>query len=126
VAEEVRKLAERSGQSAKEIALLIESSNQAVGEGRNTVHTAVEVLNQIQVHIGQVTTMSLEIAAAADQQAAATADVAKDAEVGARKAAENASASIELSATVSVSAQTSDDLARTADGLTHLMEQFRT
>ena len=126
VAEEVRKLAERSGQSAKEIALLIETSNQAVGEGRNTVHTAVEILSQIQVHIGQVTTMSLEIAAAADQQAVATSDVARNAELGAQKATENASASTELSATVTLSAQTSDDLARTADGLTHLMEQFRT
>jgi PAS domain S-box-containing protein len=126
VAEEVRKLAERSGQSAKEIALLIETSNQAVGEGRDTVQLAVTVLSQIQEHIGQVTTMSLEIAAAAEQQARATAEVAEQAEHGAQKAQENASASIELSATVTTSADTSDALARTADGLTHLMEQFRT
>jgi methyl-accepting chemotaxis protein len=126
VAEEVRKLAERSGQSAKEIALLIETSNQAVGEGRQTVQTAVEVLTQIQDHIGQVTTMSLEIAAAAEQQATATSEVARQAEMGAEKAIENASASIELSSTVTTSAETSDQLAQTADGLTHLMEQFRT
>ena len=126
VAEEVRKLAERSGQSAKEIALLIESSNLAVGEGRSTVRTAVEVLTQIQEHIGQVTTMSLEIASAAEQQAKATSDVAQQAELGAQKAQENASASVELSATVTLSAETSDQLARTADGLAHLMEQFRT
>jgi methyl-accepting chemotaxis protein len=126
VAEEVRKLAERSGQSAKEIALLIETSNQAVGDGRHTVQTAVEVLTQIQEHIGQVTTMSLEIAAAADQQASATSDVARQAELGAQKAQENASASVELSATVTLSAETSDQLARTADGLTNLMEQFNT
>jgi PAS domain S-box-containing protein len=126
VAEEVRKLAERSATSAKEIALLIETSNQAVGEGRDTVQLAVSVLSQIQEHIGQVTTMSLEIAAAAEQQARATAEVAEQAELGAQKAQENASASIELSATVTSSADTSDQLARTADGLTHLMEQFRT
>ena len=126
VAEEVRKLAERSGQSAKEIALLIESSNLAVGEGRSTVQTAVDVLTQIQIHIGQVTTMSLEIASAAEQQATATSGVARQAELGAQKAQENASASVELSATVTLSAETSDQLARTADGLTHLMEQFQT
>ena len=126
VAEEVRKLAERSAQSAKEIALLIETSNQAVGEGRETVQLAVTVLTQIQEHIGQVTSMSLEIAAAADQQARATTEVAQQAETGAQKAQENASASIQLSATVATSAETSAQLARTADGLTHLMEQFRT
>ena len=126
VAEEVRKLAERSAQSAKEIALLIETSNQAVGEGRETVQMAVSVLTQIQEHIGQVTTMSLEIASAAEQQARATTEVAQQAEMGAQKAQENASASIQLSTTVTTSAETSDQLARTADGLTHLMEQFRT
>ena len=126
VAEEVRKLAERSAQSAKEIALLIASSNQAVGEGRETVRFSVTVLSQIQEHIGQVTTMSLEIAAAAEQQAGATAEAAEQAELGAQKAQENASASIQLSATVTQSAETSDQLARTADGLTHLMEQFHT
>jgi len=126
VAEEVRKLAERSAQSAKEIALLIESSNLAVNEGRQTVHQAVDVLAQIQEHIGQVTDMSLEIAAAAEQQSKATAEVAQQVEVGAQKAQENASASIELSATVATNAATSDQLARTADGLTNLMAQFRT
>jgi len=126
VAEEVRKLAERSATSAKEIALLIETSNLAVVEGRNTVQTTVSVLSQIQEHIGQVTTMSQEIAHAAGQQAEATSEVARQAELGVQKAHENASASIELSATVTSSAQTSDQLARTADGLTELMVQFRT
>lgn len=126
VAEEVRKLAERSAHSAKEIAQLIETSNLAVGEGRATVQQAVAVLSEIQEHIGQVTSMSLEIAAAAEQQASATTEVAEQAELGAQKAQENASASIQLSATVTQSAVTSGHLARTADGLKSLMTQFRT
>ena len=126
VAEEVRKLAERSAQSAKEIAQLIETSNQAVGEGKGTVQVSVEVLSEIQDHIGQVTSMNLEIAAAADEQARATAEVAMQAELGAQKAQENASASIQLSATVATSAATSEQLALTAEGLKTLMGQFRT
>ena len=70
--------------------------------------------------------MSQEIASAAGQQAVATSEVAQQAELGVQKAQENASASIELSATVTSSAQTSDQLARTADGLTDLMVQFKT
>ena len=126
VAEEVRKLAERSAQSAKEIAQLIETSNQAVGEGKGTVQVSVNVLSEIQDHIGQVTSMNLEIAAAADEQARATSEVAMQAELGAQKAQENASASIQLSATVATSAATSEQLALTAEGLKTLMGQFRT
>jgi len=126
VAEEVRKLAERSGHAAKEIAQLIEGSNEAVAQGRSTVQLAVGALDQIREHIGQVTSMSLEIAAASDEQASASAEVAQQVELGAHKAQENASAAIQLSATVTTSAKTSDQLAATADGLTNLMERFRT
>ncbi len=126
VAEEVRKLAERSGQAAKEIAVLIEGSNEAVREGRATVQQAVAALENIREHIGQVTSMGLEIASAAEQQAQASAEVAEQVELGARKASENASASLELSATVEQSARTSDQLATTAQGLTALVMKFRT
>jgi methyl-accepting chemotaxis protein len=70
--------------------------------------------------------MNLEIAAAADEQARATSEVAMQAELGAQKAQENASASIQLSATVATSAATSEQLALTAEGLKTLMGQFRT
>ena len=47
-------------------------------------------------------------------------------ELGAQKAVENASASIELSTTVDQNAVVSSELARTAQGLTALVAQFRT
>lgn len=126
VAEEVRKLAERSGAAAKEIATLIESSNEAVNQGRITVQEAVNSLARIRENIGQVTAMSLEISASTEEQAKASHEVANQVELGAQKAMENASASIELSATVDQNAQVSTDLARTAQGLTALVSQFRT
>jgi aerotaxis receptor len=126
VADEVRKLAERSAQAAREIATLIEGSDRAVAQGRTTVQEAVQALAEIRDHIGQVTTMSLEIGAAAEQQAKASQEVAQQVELGALKAAANASASVQLSATVEANAGTSDQLSSTAAGLTELVAGFRT
>jgi aerotaxis receptor len=126
VADEVRKLAERSAQAAREIATLIEGSDRAVAQGRTTVQEAVHALAEIRGHIGQVTAMSMEIGAAAEEQAKASQEVAQQVELGAQKAAANASASIELSSTTEGNAQTSDQLASTAAGLTELVARFRT
>ena len=121
VAEEVRKLAERSGLAAKEIAQLIEVSNEAVAQGRSTVHEAVDALASIRLHIGEVTTMAHEIGASAEQQNAATSEVAHQVEIGAVKAGENASASLELSSTVEQSTHAAKDLARIATRLSLLV-----
>lgn len=126
VAEEVRKLAERSAQSAHEIAGLIEVSNEAVSKGKATVQSAVQSLGDIRQHIGEVTTVTLEITAAAEQQAIASEEVAQQVECSAMKATENASASIQLSATVESLSGHSDELAITAEGLLELTRGFRT
>jgi PAS domain S-box-containing protein len=126
VAEEVRKLAERSAQSAREIATLIEGSNEAVALGKSTVQEAVQALSEIREHIGQVTSMALEISSSTEEQAHASAEVAQQVEVSAQKAIENASASVQLSSTADSNAQTSDSLANTAQGLMELMARFRT
>jgi methyl-accepting chemotaxis protein len=47
-------------------------------------------------------------------------------ELSAQKAAANASASVELSATTEGNANTSDKLSSTADGLAELVSGFRT
>ena len=126
VADEVRKLAERSAQAAREIATLIEGSDLAVAQGRTTVQEAVHALAEIREHIGQVTAMSMEIGAAAEEQAKASQEVAQQVELGAQKAAMNASASVQLSATVDANAGNSDQLSNTAAGLTELVAGFRT
>jgi aerotaxis receptor len=125
VAEEVRKLAERSGLAAKEIAQLIEISNEAVAQGRSTVHEAVDSLASIREHIGEVTAMGNEIGAASDEQSRATSEVAHQVEIGAIKAGENASASIQLSSTVETMAHSARELDRIARRLSDLVRNSR-
>ena len=125
VADEVRKLAERSDQAAREIAALIEGSNRAIQDGKSTVQQAVHALGEIREHIGQVVAMSNEINAASEEQTQAAHEVAKQVELGAAKAAENASASIELSSTVEASMSTAQGLQHTAEGLASLVKQFQ-
>jgi aerotaxis receptor len=126
VAEEVRKLAERSDASAREIAALIEGSNRAVAQGKATVQEVVQALVAIRDHIAEVAAMSTQIEAASGEQAKASEEVAKQVELGAQQAVQNASAAIELSGTVDSNAATTQDLVRTAEGLSALMERFKT
>jgi aerotaxis receptor len=126
VAEEVRKLAERSDASAREIAALIEGSNRAVAQGKATVQEVVQALGTIRDHIAEVAAMSTQIEAASGEQAKASEEVAKQVELGAQQAVQNASAAIQLSGTVDSNAATTQDLVRTAEGLTALMERFKT
>jgi PAS domain S-box-containing protein len=125
VAEEVRKLAERSSGAAKEIAVLIEGSNEAVGLGRSTVQETVIALGRIRDHIGQVQAMAMEIGASTEEQAKASSEVAQQVDMAAIKAGENASAAIELSATVEETARASSQLAGVAEGLAGLMARFK-
>ena len=126
VAEEVRKLAERSSGAAREIAELIQGSDRAIAEGQATVQEAVRALVEIKRLIGQVTTMAMEIGSASEQQSGASADVARQVDLGAQKIAGNAEASLQLSATVATTAGTASQLIRTAEGLVALVERFRT
>jgi len=126
VAEEVRKLAERSNASAREIATLIEGSNRAVAQGKATVQDVVQALVTIRDHISEVAAMSTQIEAASGEQAKASEEVAKQVELGAQQAVQNASAAIELSGTVDSNAVTTQDLVRTAEGLTSLLVRFKT
>ena len=126
VAEEVRKLAERSDASAREIAALIEGNNKAVAQGRATVGQVVEALEAIRDHISEVAAMSTQIEAASGEQAKASEEVARQVELGAEQAVQNASASIQLSSTVETNAGTTEILSRTAEGLVSVVSHFKT
>jgi methyl-accepting chemotaxis protein len=125
VAEEVRKLAERSAQSAREIAKLTEGNDQAVASGRATVQEAVAALASIREHIGDLASMSMEIGAAAEEQAKASQEVARQMDMGSAQAGRNAAATAQLSATVEASAVDSGQLSRTLQGLLDLTAAFR-
>lgn len=125
VAEEVRKLAERSAASAREIAELIEGSNQAVSQGKATVEVVVQALGTIRDHVSEVAAMSSQIEAASGEQAKASEEVARQVELGAQQAVQNASASVQLSETVHGNALTAENLMHTADGLAALVGRFK-
>jgi methyl-accepting chemotaxis protein len=126
VAEEVRKLAERSDNSAREIAALIEGSNRAVAQGKTTVQQVVQALGTIQADISEVASMSSQIESASGEQAKASEEVARQVELGAEQAVQNASASVELSGTADSNAGITDQLSRTSEALAALMTRFKT
>ena len=126
VAEEVRKLAERSDSSAREIAALINGSNQAVAQGKATVLEVVQALETIRDHVSEVASMSTQIETASGEQAKVSEEVARQVELGAQQAEQNASASIELSSTVDSNVAVTEQLSRTAEGLAALVGRFKT
>ena len=68
VAGEVRSLAQRSAQAAKEIKALIESTVASVTSGSGQVRQAGETMTEIVTNVASVTTIISEITQAADEQ----------------------------------------------------------
>lgn len=125
VAEEVRKLAERSGTAAKEIANLIDRSQEAVEEGERTVATVVGLLRNIREKIEDLSRIMHEVLLAAREQTRTAQEGARQVEVGAAEASQNASASAELSASTHEIQRTADELARVSERLAVMVGNFR-
>lgn len=68
VAGEVRNLAQRSAQSAKEIKQLIEESVHQVGEGERRVSAAADTMAKISGEVARVTALMSEISCASQEQ----------------------------------------------------------
>lgn len=77
VATEVRSLAQRSSQAAKDIAELITNSGSQVKEGVGLVNQAGSALNEIVDSIREVATLVSDIATASSEQAQGLEEVAK-------------------------------------------------
>jgi methyl-accepting chemotaxis protein len=75
VAQEVRALAQRSAEAAKEIKTLIADSSRQVGEGVDLVGQTSEALRGIVQKVGAIDTLVDEIAASANEQASALGQV---------------------------------------------------
>jgi methyl-accepting chemotaxis protein len=75
VAQEVRALAQRSAEAAKEIKTLIADSSRQVGEGVDLVGQTGEALRGIVAKVGVIDTLIDEIAASANEQASALGQV---------------------------------------------------
>ncbi len=77
VAQEVRALAQRSADAAREIKTLITTSVEQVGDGVRLVGETGEVLGTIVTEVASITGVVSEIAAAAQEQASSLREVSK-------------------------------------------------
>lgn len=112
VADEVRKLAERSATSAKEIVELINQSTKQVADGVKLSKNAGQSLKQIVVNIGKVADQIGSISSATQEQAATMEENTSITE-------SNASASEELAASA-------EEMAAQAEALQSMVDRFKT
>ena len=125
VAEEGTKLAERSGNAAKEIANLIQQTHEAVGQGQSTVQATLQSLESI---LGDISTLkdmveSIDTSIASDTRL--SQDINAQVTTLASQAGLNAAASEELSASTVQVSSTSEELARLSEDLARSIKQFQ-
>lgn len=121
VADEVRKLAERSGEATKEIAVIIKAMQENTKESVRAVADSVEQSSRTGEAFEQIIRMvnnsSLkvnEIAAACEEEAAQAAEVMRSVESISASSEESAAASEETAATCQSLAQLAEELSRSA------------
>ena len=125
VAEEVRKLAERSAESAKQINALIESAESAAREGGTTVAATVQLLSRIRTSLERFADRTRQISAAAVEQSAPARTWPKRVERSVQEAAGSAAATSQMAATTGEIARTAADLAQVAERLRLQVEAFK-
>ncbi len=125
VAEEVRKLAERSGQSAKEIAQLVDITEEAIRNGGRTALESVQALRAIATSLGEVAAMFKEIGAASEEQARAGVEVTQQVTEVASESARIANATSELATTVHEVTRTASELAHVSESLQTTVRRFK-
>ena len=117
VASEVRALAQRSAEAAKEIKALISASTQQVNAGVSLVDETGKALERIVGQVGHINALVTEIAASAQEQSGALAEVNTAVNQMDQVVQQNA-------AMVEQSTAASHALAREGDELAGLMAQF--
>ena len=75
VAEEVRRLAARSAEAAKETTTIIEESSRKVGQGREIAQATATSLSAIVESVAEVTDLVAEISAASGEQASGITEI---------------------------------------------------
>jgi len=125
VAEEVRKLAERSAEAAKEITDLIVQCNETVDRGGELVGVAVGVGRKSHVLADRLLGMSHEIEHATGEQTTASHEVAEQVEAIRRTLEERAHASEEMSGASSEIARITVEVQAVSQHLADTVNQFQ-
>ena len=118
VAEEVRSLAARSAEAAKETTALIEGSIEKVQDGTKIADNTAAALDDIVAGIEKVTTLVGNIATASNEQATGIAQIDTGVEQVAQVVQQN-------SATAEESAAASEELSGQAELLKQLVDTFK-
>ncbi|HZG59870.1 MAG TPA: methyl-accepting chemotaxis protein [Anoxybacillus sp.] len=139
VADEVRKLAEQSAQSAQQISRLIsaiqEETNKAVQSmeaatkevvaGIGVVNTAGESFNQIQNAVDEVTSHIQEISSAIQQMAAGTEQMVQSMQQIAKVAETSAAGTQEASSVTEEQLAAMEEISSSAESLSHMAEELQ-
>ena len=125
VAEEVRKLAERCAQAAKEITVLISTSNQSIRAGSTMVTAAGTGLQSIQEAIGASGEHIQAIGGQSHAQSQDSSTVVGFMGELTAIAEQNAAATEQMAATIRTTTRTVEDLGRTAESLSALVSRFQ-
>jgi methyl-accepting chemotaxis protein len=125
VAEEVRKLAERSRQATHQINQFIAATDDALGKGSITVEATTKALQQIHGHMAGTITAATRIGQAASEQVQISREVGSLVAQVSGDVAHNASASHQLSTTVSEVASTASELSLIAESIRGEVAMFR-
>jgi methyl-accepting chemotaxis protein len=125
VAEEVRKLADQSAGSAREIDALIGTNQSAGATGRATVQKTVQALDEIQTRVRGLAERLDHIGVATQEQAAATSQVTGAVAEIAARTQQIAVATEQTAVTVAEMSRTTQDHARLAEELNQLAGGFR-
>ncbi|WP_340820730.1 methyl-accepting chemotaxis protein [Methanolobus sp. WCC4] len=139
VADEVRKLAEDSGNAAKQIAGLIQEIQSGTGEavtamemgteevslGAESLNKAVSEIQDIIVSVDSVTKMVVDVAAASEEQSAAMEEISSSVEEVAAISEETAAGTEETSAAVQEQTSSLHELANSADDLANIAKEMK-
>jgi methyl-accepting chemotaxis protein len=125
VAEEIRKLAERSGQAAKEISALIQESTERVAVGSSAVSSVSRALATLEASIRNNAERIETIIRSTEAQARAAEEVAEAVGTTTRLTERSASATAELACSLDETARTVEDLAQSANHLRDLGGRFK-
>ncbi|MDR3672693.1 MAG: methyl-accepting chemotaxis protein [Holophaga sp.] len=125
VAEEVRKLAERSGNAAKEIFSLIQESDQRVELGGKAVAAVAANLASIEQDVRRNAEQVHAIARALEVQGHTGEQVVEAMAATMTSTERNVSATTQLASSVTETARTIEELARLAVGLRQRIQRFK-